>query len=128
MSANLTMHQKWNSQLTMIRSLLNITDDKLLSMDTQYQITTYDRTILIDLVDILTSFKSSTMCIQGQNTSSMVMSCIRVLKASMEELSKKYNSKCVYALKYSVYKRLSCCEELLQMSLQQTNVVGFSVL
>ena len=52
---------RWNSQLTMIRFSANITNDKLRSMDTQYQITTYDRNILKDLADILTPFESATI-------------------------------------------------------------------
>ena len=44
---------RWNSQLTMIRYVLHITEDKLQSMDTQYQINAYDRNTLKVLVDTI---------------------------------------------------------------------------
>lgn len=108
-AANVT---RWNSQLTMIRSILNIPEEKLESLNTN-QLTTYDRKILEDLVEILTPFETATQCIQGDKviTSSMVVPCVRVLKSTMENLCQKYTSKFVSTLKASVHKRLSKYEE-----------------
>ena len=58
---------RWNSQLSMVRSILRIPEDKLRSLDTQYQLTLYDRNILKDMIDILTPFESATNCVRGQS-------------------------------------------------------------
>ena len=46
---------RWNSQLSMIRSILRI-PQKLNSLDIQHKLTSYDRKILEDLIEILTPF------------------------------------------------------------------------
>ena len=85
---------RWNSQLTMIRSLMNIPLEKLSYLKTKQYLTTYDRKILQDLIEILTPFEKATLLIQGEKnvTGSLVIPCIRVLKATLDELSKQYNS------------------------------------
>ena len=46
---------RWNSELHSIKSILSIPEDKLLQLDTVH-LTTYERNILQDLVEILTPF------------------------------------------------------------------------
>lgn len=96
----------------MIRSILRISEEKLNSLDT-HQLTTYDQKLLEDLIEILTPFETATQCIQDDKgvTSSMIVPCIRVLKAKMNTLSQKLSSKFVSALKASVNSRMSHYEE-----------------
>ena len=100
---------RWNSQLMMIRSV----DEKLSSLSTPHKLTSYDRKILEDLVEILIPFETATHCMQGNNivTSSLVVPCVRVLKSTLEELHHKYSSKFVATLKKSVGTRLSQYEK-----------------
>ena len=86
---------QWNLQLAMVRSILNIPDEKLRSLDTQHQFTAYDRNILKDLIEVLTPFKSATHCVQGDRvvTGSMVVPCVRILKTKLEALYNKFSSK-----------------------------------
>ena len=104
----------------MIRSLLRIKEDILDTIDYQQKLTKYDRNILVELSEILTPFESATDMIQGQNivTASLVIPCIRGLKAEMRALSDKYQCKMVKTLKSSVDKRLTKYEslELFQMA------------
>ena len=55
---------RWNPQLTMIRYILGIPNDKLESLNTN-SLSAYDRKVLEDLVEILTPFETATYCIQG---------------------------------------------------------------
>ncbi len=109
-TANVT---RWNSQLTMIRSILRIPKEKLDSLDT-IKLTVYDRKTMEDLVEILTPFETATRCVQGDQvvTSSMIIPCVRVLKSTMETLSQKYASRFVASLKASVNKRLTKYEDI----------------
>ena len=104
---------RWNSQLAMVRSILNIPDEKLRSLDTQHQLTAYDRNILKDLIEVLTPFESATHCVQGDwvVTGSMVVPCVRILKTELEALYNKFSSKFVLTLKNSVHKRLTKYED-----------------
>ena len=93
----------------MIRSIFCIPVYKLDALNTKHYLTTYDPYILKDLIEILTPFEKGTLLIQGEKcvTSSILVPCIRVLKAILEELSKKYNSKFLTDLIHSTIKRLS---------------------
>ena len=104
---------RWNSQLKMVRSVLRVPDEKLISLDTQ-TLTVYDRKVLEDLVEILTPFETATHCVQGDNivTSSMIVPCVKVLKSKVELLSRKYTSRFVATLKASVYSRLGKYEDV----------------
>ena len=84
--------QTANAQMAMVRTILNVHEDKLRALDTQHQLTAYDRNILRDLIEVLTPFQSATHCVQGDRvvTGSMVVPCVRILKAELEELSSKH--------------------------------------
>ena len=108
---------RWNSQLTMIHSILKVQEEKLQSLDTQYELSTYDRKILQDVSEILSPFEAATNCIQGDNvvTGSMVIHvpCIHVhvLIATLEKLNDKYSSWFVATLKASAKRQFSHYEE-----------------
>ena len=53
----------WNSQLSMVRSIVRNLEDKLHSLDMQHQLTLYDWNILRDSIDILTPLESATHCV-----------------------------------------------------------------
>ena len=95
------------------KSILAVPAEKLRELNTPQQLTAYDRRILEDLIEILTPFESATHHVQGDQvvTGSMVVSCVKVLKAEMNKLSAKYSSNFVATLKASVGRRLSCFEE-----------------
>lgn len=103
---------RWNSQLSMIRSILRIPKEKLDSQDTHH-LTVYDRKIMEDLVEILSSLETDTHCVQDDQvvTSSMIIPWVRVLKSTIETLSRKYTCRFVVSLKASVNKRLSRYED-----------------
>ena len=86
---------RWNSQLKIIRSVLRVPDEKLISLDTQTLV--YDRKVMEDLVEILTPFETATHCVQGDSivTSSVIVPCIQVLKSKVELLSYKYTTRFV---------------------------------
>ena len=104
---------RWNSQLLMIRSILRIPEEKLNSLDTTVHLSAYECNILEDVVEILTPFETATYCIQGDNvvTSSMVVSCVHVLKKTFESLSEKFSTRFVAQLCSSIDKRLTRYEE-----------------
>ena len=97
----------------MVRSILRIPEAKLRSLDTQHQLTLYDRNTLRDLIDILTPLECATHCVRGARvvTGSMVVPCVWILKVELDALHTKYSSKFVLALKDSVHKMLSLYEE-----------------
>lgn len=53
---------RWNSQFSMIRSILRIPEKKLASLDT-HKLMTYDHKLLEDMVEILTPFETATHCV-----------------------------------------------------------------
>ena len=92
----------------MIGFVLRILEEKLNSLDTTHW-SAYDRKILNDIVEILTPFETATHCFQGDKvmTSSMILSCVCVLKATIESLRQIYSSKFVLALSSSRQKVIS---------------------
>ncbi len=62
---------RWNSELKSIRSILRILVEKLQQIECQQKLITYERSILKDLVEILTPFEEATDATQGQNVVSM---------------------------------------------------------
>ena len=99
---------RWNSELRSIQSILRVPEDKLHQVDV-VQLTTYERNILEDLVEILSPFQEATDLTQGQNlvTSSFVLPCIRGLRKSLLSLSVTYNSRMLLSLKRSLDERMA---------------------
>ncbi len=103
---------RWNSQLKMIRSLLAIPAEKLAQLDCA-QLSAYERSVLKDLVEILTPFEDVTDEVQGEKyvTSSSVAPLVRGLRFAIESLQSKFNCGMLKALKDSFEKRLSKFED-----------------
>ena len=99
---------RWNSQLTMIKSLLSISTEKLKQLDVP-QLTSHDRMYLNELVEILTPFEQATLSVQNEKTvsASLVIPVVKNLLNEIDSLSVKFNCSLVSSLKESVQKRLS---------------------
>jgi hypothetical protein len=104
---------RWNSQLIMIRSVLNIPHDKLNALDTTVKLTAYERTTLKEMCDMLKPFEDATMFAQKENTvsASLVVPCVRGLKHKMRNLNVKYNCNLMTGLREAVDRRLTQYEE-----------------
>ena len=98
----------WNSEVKIIRSVLNIPADKLDQLDTQKS-TYHERSLLTDLLKVLFPFEEATDVIQKQNmtSASFIVPCIRGLKAVLSSAHSKFQNKLVSTLKSSVNSRLS---------------------
>jgi len=99
---------RWNSQLTMVRSILRIPEAKLQELDCP-QLNRYERNILDELSEILTPFETATNLLQGQNsvTASLVVPCVRGTTAQLQKMSAKYRSKLMAALQASFDRRMA---------------------
>ena len=108
---------RWNSEVKMIRSVLQIPQDKLdqLDLDKVHKLTLYERSCLQDLCDIFVPFEEVTDITQGDKivTCSFVVPCIRGLRIQMAEMHSRFNNKLVGALRKSLDKRLSIYEDKL---------------
>ena len=105
---------RWNSQLKMIRSVLAIDEQKLLELKDAPKLTTHERNILHDLVDILTPFEEATDFVQVGCVPSAgyVLPCIRGLNHHIQNIVSKYNSSFAAALKLSLKKRMPIMKRL----------------
>ena len=99
---------RWNSTLVMLKSLLKADPLKLEKLNTQYKLSTFDMKICKEIINILTPFKIATTQCQSQNsvTASLVIPCIRGLKAELDEFSTTSKSKLISTLITSINKRL----------------------
>lgn len=109
-AANVT---RWNSEVSMIRSVLRIPEEKLNELDTKMKLNTHDRVLLQELCDILTPFETATDFTQGDQvvTASLVLPSVRGLRAELAEINTKFNNKLVTTLRRSIERRLSVYEE-----------------
>jgi hypothetical protein len=96
----------------MLRSILKADLSKLEQMNT-IQLSAYEIKVCQEILEILAPFETATDQCQGQNivTDSLVIPCIRGLKAEIEEMSATYKSKMMFTLTASLEKRLIKYEE-----------------
>ncbi|KAG7154140.1 putative hAT family C-terminal dimerization region-containing protein 29 [Homarus americanus] len=96
----LTTCTRWNSQLTLVRSLLRVSPEVWDKLDTPNKLKQY---AIKELCDILQPFEYVTNKIQGQNmvTSSLVVNCVGGLWAALASLHEVYKSKLVSVLQSS---------------------------
>lgn len=96
----------------MIRSILAVDQEKLDSISDAPKLTTYERKILADLIEILTPFEEATAFSQTENQPSAgyVIPCIRGLKHQLKSMITTYNCSLVSALKESVERGFSVYE------------------
>ena len=125
-AANVT---RWNSEITMIRSVLRIPQETLDQLDTMHKLTHHDRILLGELCEILASFEAATDFTQGDKvvTDSLVIPSVRGLRAQLAAIKAKYNCKMVQSLKKSVEHRLSAYEEQTSFQLAATLDPGFKL-
>ena len=92
----------------MIKSVLKISEEKLAKASSDIQLSTHDRILLKDMVDILAPFQQATDFAQKQNSvsGSGVIPCVVGLECQLKALMSKYNSKMLKTLRSSVEKRL----------------------
>lgn len=102
---------RWNTQLSLIESILSITESKLNELDT-YHLSKYERSYLEDVYLLLKPLNTATDMIQKELTvtASLVIPCIRGLKLKYENLSTKYNTKLLNNIKKAIDDRLSVYE------------------
>ena len=101
-------------QLKMIWSLLVVSDATLAQLESQYQISAYEKQLLSELGQILTPFETATDHTQGEVklTPSLGIPFIRGLRTEMDELGDTYQCKFTSTLQSSVEKRLCKYEEM----------------
>ena len=99
---------RWNSQVKMIRSVLSIPESKLSLLEGAPCLSSYDRNILRDLIEILAPFEEATDFVQTENIPSAgyVLPCVRGLLHHVEQCSTRYHSSFVLALKTSLNRRM----------------------
>ena len=111
-SANVT---RWNSQLKMVRSVLKVPEDKLkeavrglLGPVTSRTLTTLERTLLKEYVEVMQPFEEATNCVQGEDrvTMSNVLPRIRGLRFKLESIHSVYCKQLITDLLLSINARL----------------------
>ena len=107
---------RWNSQVTMLRSLLklpsNILDQIMFNAD--INLTAYEQQLCTELVDVLQPFQLATDLVQGDKvvTASFVISSVKGLRVELKSLQDKYSSKLVTTLQASLEQRLAKYEDM----------------
>ena len=99
---------RWNSQVKMIRSVLEIPEAKLSSLERAPTIGAYDYNLLKDMLEILERFEDATDCAQHQNPvfTSLLFPCVRSLRIHLDEMQSMCNSNLVAALRKYLDRRL----------------------
>lgn len=97
----------------MIRSVLSIPESKLAELDDAPKLTSHDRNVLRDIIEILTPFEEATDFIQVSciPSAGYVMPCVRGLSHHVQGMASKYHSSFVLTLRQSLRKRLGYYEE-----------------
>ena len=111
---------RWNSQLKMIRSVIQIPDDIMDDIDYSNKPSAHEMKLLHDSCEILRPFEEATNLTQGQNvvTASEVIICVRSLREQLSQLETKFKSRLLTSLQNSLEGRLSKFEsiEILQLA------------
>ena len=104
---------RWNSQLKMVRSVLAISEDKLQELEEAPVLSAHDRIVLRDLVEILTPFEEATDFVQVDllPSSGYVIPCVKGLAHHLQQISLRFKSPFVGALRASFDKRTPYYEE-----------------
>lgn len=92
---------RWNSQLTMIKSILKIPSHELDNLCLTTRLSDDDYILLEELVEILSPFETVTDLLQGEvtATASMVLPCINQLFALLDDLYTKFPNQVVGCLR-----------------------------
>ena len=103
---------RWNSQLKMLRSIINVPSTTLDSIDAP-KLSAYERNMITDIMEVLAPFEEATDFAQIENCPSAgyVLPCIRGLEHQLINLTSKYHSSFVTALRSSLMKRMAVYEK-----------------
>jgi hypothetical protein len=98
---------RWNSQLKMIRRLLEIDVEKVVDRK-EFSLNSYEKAVLRELVEVLEPFEEATDMLQGEkyNSISFVIPCFLGLKDHLSQLNTRYSLPLVTALNASLDRRL----------------------
>ena len=104
---------RWKSTNKMLKSLLNVDPRITEELDYPSKLTKYEIKIISEITAILTPFELATVKSQVQNsaTSSLIIPCIRGIRAELKELFTTYKSKMLTTLTSSLERRLLKYEE-----------------
>ena len=85
--ANVT---RWNSQLTMIKSLLDVSDVNINKLEYSAKLTVSETKVAKDLLEVLTPFQWATDLTQGENkvTASVVLPIVRGLRTELAKMER----------------------------------------
>ena len=102
---------RWNSQPIMIKSILEVDQNKLNALNTA-KLAAYERNTLKDFVEILSPFEEATdiALIENKVSSSLVIPCRRGIRGQLSTLRMKYSNALVKELAESVELRLTIYE------------------
>lgn len=107
-TANVT---RWNSQLQMIRSVLDIPEEKLNSI-CRIKLSKYERKLLFELCKMLRPFEATIRIQTDSNVSaSLTIPLIIGLKQSVEKIIAKYDNGMTQTFKTSLEKRCNVYEK-----------------
>ena len=98
---------RWNSQLKMVRRLVEIDVDKVVDKR-EFQLNAYEKVVLRELVEVFEPFEEATDILQGDKYSSisLVIPCFLGLKRHLSQLSTRHSSQIIRALQASLDHRL----------------------
>ncbi|KAI2659489.1 Zinc finger BED domain-containing protein 4 [Labeo rohita] len=105
---------RWNSQLKMLRSVLNVPSDVLAEVHCPIQLTSYELKIIQELCEVLEPFEEATDRCQAEKivTSSLIIPCVRGLRHAIKNMKMTGNKKFVSTLQSSLESRLTKFEEM----------------
>ena len=102
-----------NSQLRMLKSVLDVLEEKLNETDASVKLTSCERKLLSEVCNILEPFETATLLVQKEKhfSGSMPIPVTETLKNKLKDISCDYNSSLVNTLCKSLESRLSKYEE-----------------
>ena len=109
--ASNAMH--WNSEQYMIKSILNVPEEKLNKNECKIQLSIYERKLLSELCTILCPFEHVTILVQKENniSASLIVPVTIGLRHQMHQISSTFNNKMVSTFQRSIKEGLSCYEK-----------------
>ena len=103
------VNTRWYSTFYCVRSVLNVPREKLDALDLAKKLTTSDRKLLKEFIDIMDMFVEINRSMQAEKsvTGSLVIPAIRSIRVHLNTFKAKYLSSLISHLKQAVEKRLS---------------------
>ena len=98
----------WKSQLYMIKSILNVPEEKLNKTECKIQLSTYERKYLSELCTFYGPFEHVTILVQKENNihASLTVPVTIWLRHQMHQISSTFNNKLVSTFKRSIKEGL----------------------